>query len=229
MLYSVNFPSGEDDINITEKARERVRRGCTFLTDMQPQWPMARTWFETIKRMRVFYRTVVGHDGPVSPDEQQALRRAMIDYGALQPSPVQKPGDSRPGDTPHHRSSIVAEVSMPNLFSVKVIWLTIQFQSANAPPVSLMSPPVSTPSANVAVSTPIAHGTAATPNSHGRVTTPNAYVSNMWNSHTASPSLEDEPVFDFDFDMSNADMEQMMMTATQDFWASFPGEVGSML
>lgn len=110
MLYSVNFPSGEDDVNTTEKARERVRRGCTFLTDMQSQWPMARTWFETIKRMRVYYSTVVGQEGPVSPDEQQALRRAMIDYGALQPSPVGKPGDIKPFVDPARRGSIVTEV-----------------------------------------------------------------------------------------------------------------------
>lgn len=92
-----------------------------------------------------------------------------------------------------------------------------------------MSPPVSTPSAHIAVSTPIGHGAAATPNSHAPVTTPNAHMSSMWNSHTVSPSLEDEPVLDFDFDLSNADIEQMMMTATQDFWVSFPGEVGSIL
>jgi hypothetical protein len=112
MLYSVNFPSGEDDVNITEKARERVRRGCTFLTDMQSQWPMARTWFETIKRMRAFYRTVVCQEGPVSPDEQQALRRAMIDYGALQPSPVQKPGELKAAESVHRRGSVANEVSV---------------------------------------------------------------------------------------------------------------------
>jgi hypothetical protein len=92
-----------------------------------------------------------------------------------------------------------------------------------------MSPPASTPTAHIAVSTPNAHATAATPNSHGPGTTPNAYVSNMWNSHTVSPSLDDHLEFDIDFDLSNADMEQMMMTATQDFWAAFPGEVGSIL
>lgn len=44
MLYSYNFPSGDDDPSITEKARERVIQGCTFLKDMQNQWPMAETW-----------------------------------------------------------------------------------------------------------------------------------------------------------------------------------------
>lgn len=46
--------------------------------------------FETIKRMQAYYRSVLGQDAPASPEERQALRRAMIDYGALQPSPVQK-------------------------------------------------------------------------------------------------------------------------------------------
>lgn len=44
MLYSFNFPSGEDDPRITEKARERVIQGCTFLKEMKNQWPMADTW-----------------------------------------------------------------------------------------------------------------------------------------------------------------------------------------
>jgi hypothetical protein len=39
--------------------------------------------------MQAYYRTVQGEDGPVSPDERRVLRNAMIDYGALQPSPVQ--------------------------------------------------------------------------------------------------------------------------------------------
>jgi hypothetical protein len=37
-----------------------------------------------------------------------------------------------------------------------------------------------------------------------------------------------DETFDFTgFDMSNAEMDEIMMTATQDFWASFPGEVGT--
>jgi hypothetical protein len=48
MLYSFNFPSDEDDPRITEKARERVIAGCTFLKEMKPQWPMAETWVSEI-------------------------------------------------------------------------------------------------------------------------------------------------------------------------------------
>ena len=47
MLYSFNFPSGEDDPRIVEKARERVIQGCTFLKEMKTQWPMAATWVST--------------------------------------------------------------------------------------------------------------------------------------------------------------------------------------
>ena len=57
-------------------------------------------------------------------------------------------------------------------------------------------------------------------------TTPNGFTSTAWNSSTVIPPLEAEEAFDFNFDFSNADMEAMMMNATQDFWASFPGEVG---
>jgi hypothetical protein len=44
MLYLVNFPSSEDDPQISAKARERVIQGCTFLKEMKMQWPMAETW-----------------------------------------------------------------------------------------------------------------------------------------------------------------------------------------
>lgn len=44
MLYSFNFPSEDDDKEVGQKARERVIAGCTFLKDMQTQWPMAETW-----------------------------------------------------------------------------------------------------------------------------------------------------------------------------------------
>jgi hypothetical protein len=40
------------------------------------------------------------------------------------------------------------------------------------------------------------------------------------------PPLEADETFNLDsFDFS-AEMEEMMMNATQDFWGSFPGEVG---
>lgn len=56
---------------------------------------------------------------------------------------------------------------------------------------------------------------------------PNAYA---WNAPNAVPNvippLEADETFNLDsFDFS-AEMEEMMMNATQDFWGSFPGEVG---
>lgn len=41
------------------------------------------------------------------------------------------------------------------------------------------------------------------------------------------PPLEDDLNLNFDFDFTSADMEEMMKDATQEFWASFPGEVGA--
>ncbi|KAL1610575.1 hypothetical protein SLS60_002245 [Paraconiothyrium brasiliense] len=185
MLYSYNFPSGEDDPRVTEKARERVIRGCTFLKEMKNQWPMSDTWFETIKRMQAYYRTVLGQGGPVSPDERQALRRAMVDYGALQPSPVQKPVDVKVSvDANVIRSSITQE-----------------------------QPPTATPAQQQFMSPP--------------ASTPNGYTSNLgWNGQQTIPPLEDDDTFNLNFDFTSADMEDMMRDATQEFWASFPGEVG---
>jgi hypothetical protein len=44
MLYCFNYPSGEDDPRMREKARGCVINGCTFLKEMKTQWPMAETW-----------------------------------------------------------------------------------------------------------------------------------------------------------------------------------------
>jgi hypothetical protein len=70
--------------------------------------------------MQAYYRSILGQDGPASPEERQALRHAMIDYGALQPSPVQHqsspsldvrpslspsppPANDTPAQTPHSK------------------------------------------------------------------------------------------------------------------------------
>lgn len=73
--------------------------------------------------MQAYYRSALGQDGPVSPDERQALRRAMIDYGALQPSPVQRPLDpanSKP-DATIVRDSVAREVSSPHILPSIII------------------------------------------------------------------------------------------------------------
>jgi hypothetical protein len=59
--------------------------------------------------------------------------------------------------------------------------------------------------------------------------TPNSFNHNSysWNTANAIPPLELDETFSFEgFDLSNADLEELIMNATQDFWASFPGEVG---
>lgn len=59
--------------------------------------------------------------------------------------------------------------------------------------------------------------------------TPNGCNNNpyTWNTSNAIPPLELDETFSFEgFDLSNEDLEAIMMNATQDFWASFPGEVG---
>lgn len=206
MLYSYNFPSVDDDLRVTERARQRVLRGCTFLKEMKNQWPMSKTWFETIKRMQAYYRSVLGHEGPVSPDERQALGRAMVDYGALQPSPVQKPIDAKAPTETNIIRPITAEQQ------VRTSSTSPNFSATNS---LHQHPPASAPpTQHIVVSPP-----AATPN--GYSSTPYA-----WNTQHSIPPIEDDENFTYDFDFSSADMEEMMRDATQEFWASFPGEVG---
>ncbi|PVH91630.1 hypothetical protein DM02DRAFT_620416 [Periconia macrospinosa] len=185
MLYNLHFPSTEDDPKLAQQSHERVVSGCHFLKDMNNQWPMSETWFQTIKRMQKYYRSVLGQGDSVSPDERQALRRAMVDYGALQPSPVQKPMEMKP------------EIPETNVLRPIISHETPTGARAS----TLASPPASAP----------------TPNDH------NTPIN--WNAMQSIPALEDDtPNMTFEF--SNADMEELMMNATQDFWVSFPGEVG---
>jgi len=117
----------------------------------------------------------------------------MIDYGALQPSPV-----GRAPDAPTPGKSAAREVCCLSL-SQEVFVNVQQQQPQQPPPPALVSP--------------------------APTTTPSAYTSSF-----VSPAqplhLDGDETFDMEFDFSNAEMESMMMNATQEFWASFPGEVG---
>jgi hypothetical protein len=54
------------------------------------------------------------------------------------------------------------------------------------------------------------------------------YTSNFnWNAHQSIPPLEEDDTVNVNIDdISNEQLEEIMMNATQEFWASFPGEVG---
>jgi hypothetical protein len=58
--------------------------------------------------------------------------------------------------------------------------------------------------------------------------TPIAYQAPFaWTTPNAIPPLEADETFNLDsFDLSNTELEEMIINATQDFWVSFPGEVG---
>lgn len=86
--------------------------------------------------MQAYYRSILGQDGPASPEERQALRHAMIDYGALQPSPVQKPNDSsRAPETP-----LVASSLSPQEHHQHVNCLASFFFPLHADPLASASP-----------------------------------------------------------------------------------------
>jgi hypothetical protein len=75
------------------------------------------------------------------------------------------------------------------------------------------------------IASTLSHTLAGTPTT---APTPNGYPPNyLWSDPVDFPPLEPDETFNLDgFNMSNAELEEMMMNATQDFWASFPGEVG---
>jgi hypothetical protein len=132
----------------------------------------------------------------------------MIDYGALQPSPVQKPLDPASSNTKPDR--------------------TIVRDSVAHEPAPL--------SAHTLIS-PLSNGSGYTP--------PNIPSYSQWNPSPQQQQqqnsvgvgqgqgpgplgLEEGFDGDFDFDFATVDMEALGF-ATQDFWGSFPGEVGTYL
>ncbi|KAI9151985.1 transcriptional regulatory protein [Paramyrothecium foliicola] len=89
LLYFYHFPDSSDSEGQVEKWRQRIIDGCVFLKDMRKAWPMADNWRETIKTMQIFYSNIKTQgEQAVTPQERREMRNAIIDYGALQPSPV---------------------------------------------------------------------------------------------------------------------------------------------
>ena len=132
----------------------------------------------------------------------------MIDYGALQPSPVQKPNDSsRAPETP-----LVASSLSPQEHHQHVNCLASFFFPLHADPLASASP--------LSPTLPIRHLAARF--------LPGGYTPDFsWNTPPAVQPLEADETFNLDsFDLTNEELEAMMMNATQEFWASFPGEVG---
>ncbi|KAK5989542.1 putative transcriptional regulatory PB1A11.04c-like protein [Cladobotryum mycophilum] len=90
LLYFFHFPHVEEGDPQIERWQQRIIDGCIFLKDMRQAWPMADTWRETIKAMHIFYSNIKSKGTQaVSPKERREMRNAIVDYGALQPSPVQ--------------------------------------------------------------------------------------------------------------------------------------------
>lgn len=160
--------------------------------------------------MQAYYRSVLGHGGTqASPEERQALRRAMIDYGALQPSPVQNAADTSKSYEPSYvATSVSPTLTNGTVRSMIQCSCYITDLSQQKPYTNLQNQPFVPPLT-----------TARSTNGYQQTYS--------WNSPTTIPPLEEDDTFNLDsFDLSNAELEEMMMNATQDFWASFPGEVG---
>jgi hypothetical protein len=130
----------------------------------------------------------------------------MIDYGALQPSPVQKPLDPASSNIKPDR--------------------TIVRDSVAREPASLSAHTLISPLSNGSGYTPtnIPSYPQWNPNPQQQQTS----VSVGQGQAQGSLGLEEGFDGDFDFDFANVDMEALGF-ATQDFWGSFPGEVGSYL
>jgi hypothetical protein len=157
--------------------------------------------------MQTYYRSSTGQEGPASPEERTALRRAMNDYGALQPTPVQKHIEPVRGSDTSVMPTAISPV-----------------QNTRPPPTP--QPQAKSQPQHPAESAPAAQYNVLSPAS---AHTSSAYTPTFsWATVNSIPLPDMAGTFDYaDFDMNSAEMDELMMTATQDFWASFPGEVGT--
>ncbi|KAI9825927.1 MAG: hypothetical protein M1819_000446 [Sarea resinae] len=166
MLYLHKFPSADGDADLVNASRQRALNGSAFLKEMHTQWPMAQQWFENLQRIQAFYNSIRS-DNIVTPAEHSAVKSAMVDYGALQPSPVSQRNDSP-------LRSLGGDSASPPISATRTEDIVLE-------------------------------------------SIPQALTDEM---DTADSSL-----FDFDAYDNNLDFQQLLADATQEFWASFPGEV----
>ncbi|TLD32500.1 hypothetical protein E2P81_ATG05476 [Venturia nashicola] len=98
MLYYYHFPDQNEKSNAMSQARDHVVQGCMFLKDMKGSWPMADTWRETIKQMQIYYSNIkTKGEQSITQNERREMRNAIVDYGALQPSPVHSSSENEGG------------------------------------------------------------------------------------------------------------------------------------
>ncbi|KAK7525992.1 fungal-specific transcription factor domain-containing protein [Phyllosticta citriasiana] len=207
IVYRANFHFDEEDDmgNIIDDDKERIVRGCSFLKDMKEQWPMAQQWFETVKRMQACYRRVRNEGGSSIPEtEQRTIRNAIVDYGALQPSPVQAED----------------EVNTPAPSN-----LTFHLHQQR--------PSLPTDPSNNTPATADTSAAAITTTTTTTITADQPHTGPPSRTYSPLPQLPDDDAF-FEGDWSmfddnalqNADLDALFLNATQEFWGAFPGEVG---
>ncbi|KAF1983276.1 hypothetical protein K402DRAFT_175832 [Aulographum hederae CBS 113979] len=198
MLYCYHFPD-QDDEGVMKRAKDRVVNGVAFLKDMRGQWPMADTWHETIKRMQAFYSNIkTKGDESVSRDERREIRNAIIDYGALQPSPVQ--------DNHSEHSSSDAEAAASASSNQNNAYITVVKSDSSPPDESILG----------------VQTTPTMPMQQQGQQPQGGYDMPLMQDFLP----DDLEMFDTDFTIHDADLEAMIADATQGFWMNFPGEVG---
>lgn len=155
------------------------------------------------------YYTQVRTSGHVSADESTALQNAMVDYGALQPSPVHVP-TPRPKQESVHTPSNASSHTPNTVSSTPRDSMRNSYTSPSAAQsqVSLPTPPL-----NVQKELP------------SNAPYPSEYE-NYNNPSGATFGNGEQDFFNFDFKMDDAELESLIAQSTQDFWASFPGEAG---
>jgi hypothetical protein len=210
MLYYHHFPDPDDDEDITNKAREHVVNGCAFLKDMRGSWPMADTWRETIKQMQIFYSNIKtkGEQG-VSRNERREMKNALVDYGALQPSPVHEQPLSVEQDLQEE-----AVCSTPKLPSQRLSDTQQAFSSVS--PASHVSP-------GSHVSQTLSQSQSDSADEPGDPAI--VQTSSSVPGKVLDEFVPDFDMFDMDYQLDDADLEAAIADATQGFWANFPGEM----
>lgn len=181
---------------------------------------------ETIKQMQIYYSNIkTKGEHSITQNERREMRNAIVDYGALQPSPV-------------HSSDNEGGPAVGLLGKLKLQYIT----SSSSGPISsaaTVQTPVTLPSLQ---NSPLPNQHSPMPNQHSPIPpfkrspspttmdTPQHMSQNMA-QHNQFQALELDflspgfDMFEMDFNINDGDLESAIADAAQGFWTDFPGEV----
>jgi hypothetical protein len=201
--------------------------------------------------MQIYYSNIkTKGEQSITQNERREMRNAIVDYGALQPSPVQSSSDNEGGPAAGILGKLklqyIAPTSSGPIPSAAMVQTPVTLPSLQNSPMQNQHSPM--PNQH---HSPATHHTSSTHN-HTSPETQNPTSPAKYHGASPSPTM-DSPhmqqnernlgqqnqfqtveldflspgfdMFEIDFNINDGDLESAIADAAQGFWTDFPGEV----